>query len=327
MFKSILPYNSYKVVTLQSTWSRLCTGKESDEIKRQGLEGWVFQVTGRSSPQHMEDPPDTLGRPSSDTAHMEAEIRSAARRRNWEGFGHGDDACGISSAGAGRELGSQHLTRRERLGGGMRGGGVITGRASTPLALLVGSLAVCDALVLPGFRLGVGGHHGAACASAGRMSSPHQHCWLPRSAPTRSRCRGLSPRMRDEGGSEDPIEIGGSRSSEGGKTDRVMLPAWWTGEAVASFLKQSPKATSPPAPARGSSRDGCTFRTPSCMLGIQRAGWVWRAARVNRPSSPQIESMYEEELAELESSIGYDPDQVPPPRQYVLYGGWFCTLG
>ena len=240
----------------------------------------------RALPQHMGDSPDTLGGPSSDTAHMAAEIRSAARRRNWEGFGHGDDACGMSSAGAGTAPGSPQLTRRERLGVGRRGGGAIAGRASTPLGLLVGSLAVCEALVLPGFRLGVGGHHGAACASAGRMASPHQHCWLPRSVPTRSRCRGLSPRMRDDGGSEDPIEIGGSRSSEGGKTDRVMLPAWWTGEAVASFLKQSPQATPPPAPPRVSSRDGCTFRTCS---EFKRAGLVWRAARVNRPCSPQRE--------------------------------------
>ncbi|KAJ1490416.1 hypothetical protein T484DRAFT_3343218 [Baffinella frigidus] len=197
--------------------------------------------------------------------HMEAGVRAAARRRNWEGFGHGDDACGISSKEPGLQQacggGRGAEGRRERLGGARRGGGDIALCAPPPLALLVGSLAVCDALVLPGFRLGGVGGHGAAWASAGRMFSPQQHCCLPRSIPTCSRRRGLSPRM-----CTDPIEIGGSWSSEG-HDKHAMLPKWWTGEAVAAFLKKS----------------------------------------------PQVEKFWEEELAELESSIGYDPDQVPPP--------------
>lgn len=212
---------------------------------------------------------------------MEAGVRAAARRRNWEGFGHGDDACGISSKEPGLQQacggGRGAEGRRERLGGARRGGGDIALCAPPPLALLVGSLAVCDALVLPGFRLGGVGGHGAAWASAGRMFSPQQHCCLPRSIPTCSRRRGLSPRM-----CTDPIEIGGSWSSEG-HDKHAMLPKWWTGEAVAAFLKKSPQATSPPAPPPVSRRDGCTSRIGLYAYGV-REGAVGVVGRTRQPA-------------------------------------------
>ena len=118
------------------------------------------------------------------------------------------------------------------------------GRKATFLALLMGNLAWCNALVLSGFPMGAVDLHAPTFARVGCRVSTHHGRLFQYNQNLRTRTWWSAPHMNAEASNiPDPMELGsGPKSSESlSPSDHVMVPRWWTGESLAGFLKQSPQ--------------------------------------------------------------------------------------